>query len=843
MKVRGTVVLIRKSGPCINYSGGTVNDNVPELLSQSISFQLVSATVGDPNNGNRGVVGEEAHLEQHITSLPSLAAGETAYHVTFHCEEENGIPGAVIVKNKLSSEFFLKTLTLEDFPGKGRIHFVCNSWVYPAGKYKYDRVFFANTTYLPGDTPLPLQPYRDEELYILKGDNVAGQLQEWDRVYRYDYYNDLGNPDTSQALARPILGGTPEHPYPRRGRTGRPPTKTDPKSESRLPLLNLNIYVPRDEQFRPLKMTDFLTYALKGVVRVVLPVLQAIAGVIHIEFDSFEDVLKLYEDGPPVLPTPLLEELRQLVPFEMIRELVRLGSCQGLLKLPRPQVIQEDETAWRTDEEFTREMLAGLNPVVIRRLEEFPPTSKLDPLKYGDHTSTITAAHIEHHFDGLTVHQALKQNKLFILDHHDAYMPYLNRVNALAVKVYASRTLLFLRQDSTLKPLAIELSLPHPHGEQHGAVSKVYTPAESGVEGSIWQLAKAYAAVTDSGYHGLISHWLNTHAVMEPFVIATHRHLSVIHPIHKLLSPHYRDTMTINALARHALISAGGIFELTVFPGRYALELSSEVYKSWNFREQALPADLIKRGVAVKDQDDKLCLLIEDYPYAVDGLQIWHAIETWVGEYCAIYYPTNDVVKADAELQAWWMEVREVGHGDKKDEHWWPDMHTTSELIETCTAIIWIGSALHAAINFGQYPYAGYLPNRPTMSRRFMPEAGTPEYEELKTNPDKVFLKTITSQLLTVLGLNTIEILSNHSSDEVYLGQRDTPEWTSDKKAVKAFEHFGKRLKGIEAEIMKKNGDPSLKNRNGPAKMPYTLLFPSSGAGITGKGIPNSISI
>ncbi|CAL9064824.1 unnamed protein product, partial [Musa banksii] len=77
-------------------------------------------------------------------------------------------------------------------------------------------------------------------------------------------------------------------------------------------------------------------------------------------------------------------------------------------------------------------MLAGLNPVVIRRLEEFPPTSKLDPRKYGDHTSTITAAHIEHHLDRLTVHQALEQNKLFILDHHDAYLPYLNRINALA---------------------------------------------------------------------------------------------------------------------------------------------------------------------------------------------------------------------------------------------------------------------------------------------------------------------------------------------------------------------------------------------------------------------------
>lgn len=86
-------------------------------------------------------------------------------------------------------------------------------------------------------------------------------------------------------------------------------------------------------------------------------------------------------------------------------------------------------------------------------------------------------------------------------------MPYLNRINKTTTKTYATRTLLFLQDDGTLKPLAIELSLPHPQGEKHGATSKVFYPAENGVEGSVWQLAKAYAAVSDSGTHQLISHW------------------------------------------------------------------------------------------------------------------------------------------------------------------------------------------------------------------------------------------------------------------------------------------------------------------------------------------------
>ena len=205
-------------------------------------------------------------------------------------------------------------------------------------------------------------------------------------------------------------------------------------------------------------------------------------------------------------------------------------------------------------------------------------------------------------------------------------MPYLRCINETSTKIYASRTLLFLQDDGTLKPLAIELSRPHDHGDQFGCDSEVYTPSSQGVESSIWQLAKTYVAVNDSGFHNLVSHWYNTvidilannfvtffffsecilsmflfccrlrtHAVIEPFVIATNRQLSVLHPIHKLLHPHFHDTMYVNAVARQILVNAGGLLEKTVFPEKFSMEWSSAIYKNWVFPEQALPVDLIKR--------------------------------------------------------------------------------------------------------------------------------------------------------------------------------------------------------------------------------------------------------
>jgi linoleate 9S-lipoxygenase len=77
----------------------------------------------------------------------------------------------------------------------------------------------------------------------------------------------------------------------------------------------------------------------------------------------------------------------------------------------------------------------------------------------------------------------------------------------------------------------------------------------------------------------------------------------------------------------------------------------------------------------------------------------------------------------------------------------------------------------------------------------------------------------------------------------VYLGQRDILEWTAEKEPIEAFKKFGRKLAVIEDRILDMNREVRYKNRVGPVKVPYTLLVPTSGAGLTGRGIPNSVSI
>ena len=78
--------------------------------------------------------------------------------------------------------------------------------------------------YLPDQTPEGLKDLRLEDIESHRG-NGKGERKKHEMIYDYATYNDLGNPDMSESLARPVLGGK-DISYPRRCRTGRPPMKS-----------------------------------------------------------------------------------------------------------------------------------------------------------------------------------------------------------------------------------------------------------------------------------------------------------------------------------------------------------------------------------------------------------------------------------------------------------------------------------------------------------------------------------------------------------------------------------------------------------------------------------------
>ena len=244
-----------------------------------------------------------------------------------------------------------------------------------------------------------------------------------------------------------------------------------------------------------------------------------------------------------------------------------------------------------------------------------------------------------------------------------------------------------------------------------------------------------------------------------------------------------------------------------------------------------------------------LKLTIEDYPYANDGLILWDCLKQWVSDYVSHYYPNPTLVETDQELQSWWSEIRTVGHADKKDEPWWPLLRTPKDLIDIITTITWVTSAYHAAVNFGQYSYAAggdqHFPNRPTIARTNMPtEDPTGEdWKMFMENPKSSLLKCFQSQLQAKTVVAVLDLLSSHFPDEEYLGEKMEPSWGEDPVIKAAFERFRGRMKELERIIEERNKNKDLKNRNGAGIMPYELLQPFSQPGVTGKGVPCSISI
>ncbi|KAM1245489.1 hypothetical protein ACFX2J_036590 [Malus domestica] len=310
-----------------------------------------------------------------------------------------------------------------------------------------------------------------------------------------------------------------------------------------------------------------------------------------------------------------------------------------------------------------------------------------------------------------------------------------------------------------------------------------------------------------------------------------------------------RYTLKVNALARQELINVGGTVESNFNPGKYSMEISCTAYRDWwRFDLEGLPADLIRRGVAIPDptQSHRLRLLIEDYPYATDGLLKWSAMERLVQTCVNYYYPDASVVQSYTELHAWYNVSINLGHANVSHASWWPKPSTPNDLISILTTIIWIPSAQHAALNFGQYSFGGYVPTRPPHMRRLVPnQHDDPDvYADFISEPQQYFLSSLPSLFEATKYMVAIDIISTHSPEEEYIGERkDLSTWSGDTEIVEAFYRFSMEMKKIDKEIERRNVDSNMRNRCGAGVSPYELLMPSSEPGVTCRGVPYSITV
>jgi arachidonate 5-lipoxygenase len=210
---------------------------------------------------------------------------------------------------------------------------------------------------------------------------------------------------------------------------------------------------------------------------------------------------------------------------------------------------------------------------------------------------------------------------------------------------------------------------------------------------------------------------------MEPFAVATHNALPAEHPIAILLRPHFQDTLGINFLARETLVSDIAPFTDRTFSTgtAQALEMFLAAWRKYDFFERAFPAELAARGFDEAKSDG-----LEGYYFREDGFLVWNAIGSYVEAVVGKFYASDAAVAADIALAAWAAECTDPARADIPG---FPKAFASRALLtRALQTLIWSVSAQHSVVNFSQFEFLSYVPNRPDSLFRAMPE-GTEEIE------------------------------------------------------------------------------------------------------------------
>ncbi|KAH3877888.1 hypothetical protein DPMN_001768 [Dreissena polymorpha] len=228
--------------------------------------------------------------------------------------------------------------------------------------------------------------------------------------------------------------------------------------------------------------------------------------------------------------------------------------------------------------------------------------------------------------------------------------------------------------------------------------------------------------------------------------------------------------------------------------------------------EGTLSEDLKARGVYDH-------VVVPHYPFRDDALLTFNAILKYVTSYVNLYYPSDDILSKDMEIQIWRREldtpIEQGGLGVPGVPGEGGKFTSRDQLIQVVTSIIYTCSVGHAAANFKQYDEYAFPLNYPSLL------LGKPPSNKTERSEKDIMQAIDRSRHLDVMVI--VNILSERST--MALGNFEV-NYINDPKAFEVVNAFRKELK-LASE--------TISERNKVRDVPFDWLDPGK--------IPNSISI
>lgn len=531
------------------------------------------------------------------------------------------------------------------------------------------------------------------------------------------------------------------------------------------------------------------------------------------------------EDGRDYLQAQSLEDYEEL--FETI-------ALPDMLTIPEQDWMVGTEKPCLQDWFFGYLQIGGFNTTNLRGVQlRSPEGTEIVALDDLLAKMPMTDAMLQQEVgdSSITLRHAAEQKRLYIVDYQELDGAETTPVHGEERYLSAPIALFYLNPNSpegyppagdkgVMQPVAIQLEQKFDETS-----APIFTPTDSGNAGDSnhfkWRIAKYFVNVCCAIQHESIAHLGDCHLTLDPMIVATNRKLSENHPIMVLLKPHFRFTISINSSALHSLIIPGGVVATNVGPKiEDTWELVRQAHLAWQFDDNNPETVFDIRGVAD----------IPSFPFRDDTKLLWDALSKWVSDYINVYYPTQEDMLQDNELQAWINELVSPNYakvtgmtglketGDPKKPFIIDDR---DYLIKVIAQIIYIAGPQHASVNYAQYPLMSYMPS--VAGTIYQPAPG--KDTQLNSEDDCLaWYPPLDVSLYTFL----FEYLLSGVQYDTFGHYSEDPKipYFKDRRLSQGLSQFQEELAHIESTIRK---------RNRARPMDYPFQLPSQ--------IPNSISI